>query len=151
MRVVIDANVLARAVYGAGGPAERAVSLITQPPHTLVLSPFIVHELRRVLRYPRLQRVHGFDELKIDELVDNLEASATVILLSNKDVLPIVTQDPDDDPIVATAVVGMADVLCTLDKHFFQPDVLHYCQSHGIRVLTDVELLHLLRSESSSD
>lgn len=151
MRVVIDANVLARAVYGVGGPAEVAVSLVTQSPHTLMLSPFIVNELRRVLRYPRLQRVHELGDLKIDELVDDLEASATVIALGEQDVIPIVTQDANDDPIVATAVAGKADILCTLDKHFFQPDVVNYCQSHGIRVLTDVELLHLLRAEGTGN
>jgi predicted nucleic acid-binding protein len=52
--------------------------------------------------------------------------------------------DPKDDPIVYTAVAGKADVLCTLDRHFQSPAVLDFLRTHGIRVLSDVELLREL-------
>jgi predicted nucleic acid-binding protein len=54
--------------------------------------------------------------------------------------------DPDDDPIVATAVEGNAEVLCTRDKHLLgSAAVVAYCASHGVRVIDDVELIKLLR------
>jgi len=37
---------------------------------------------------------------------------------------PAVTADPGDDPVFETAVVGRADVLCTLDRHLRDPNVL---------------------------
>jgi len=45
---------------------------------------------------------------------------------------------------VYTAVDGKADVICTLDRDFFQPNVIAFCQEHGIAVTTDVALLRLL-------
>ncbi len=54
-------------------------------------------------------------------------------------------KDANDDPVVYTAVSGQADVLCTVDKHFYEPDVFAFCSRQGIQLMTDVKLLHLLR------
>jgi hypothetical protein len=59
----------------------------------------------------------------------------------------IVRRDEADDPVVLTALAGEVDVLCTLDRHFYTPDVLSFCSRYGIRVMTDLELLGLLRAE----
>jgi hypothetical protein len=42
-------------------------------------------------------------------------------------------------------VLGGANVLCTLDRHFRDPQVLQYCAEHGIEVMSDIELLQRLR------
>ena len=56
-----------------------------------------------------------------------------------------ISRDPDDNPILQTAVLGRANVLCTLDRHFRDPGVLQYCAEHGIQVKSDLELLQQLR------
>lgn len=56
-----------------------------------------------------------------------------------------VQHDPGDDPIVAAAVYGRVDVLCTLDRHLRRFEVATYCGQFNIRILTDVELLAELR------
>ena len=57
-----------------------------------------------------------------------------------------VSSDPDDNPVIQTAVSGGAEVLCTLDRHMRRiRKVRAYCATHGIEILTDVELLHRLR------
>lgn len=61
---------------------------------------------------------------------------------------PTIPHDPKDDPILATAIVGQASVLCTLDRHFRQADVRAFCEAHSLRVLSDVELLAELRAEA---
>jgi predicted nucleic acid-binding protein len=43
----------------------------------------------------------------------------------------VVLKDPNDDPVVYTAVAGGADVICTVDRHFYQPNVLAFCSRHG--------------------
>ena len=58
----------------------------------------------------------------------------------------IVPDDEDDDPVLHTAVVGRADALCTLNKHFFVPQVVRYGKERGILICTDVELLRTLRT-----
>ena len=57
----------------------------------------------------------------------------------------VVLKDPNDDPVVYTAIHGKADVLCTVDRDFYDPDVVASCQSWGMSVMNDVELLQKLR------
>ena len=115
---------------------------ILDGPHELIVSAFLLDETSRVLRYPRLLARHGLTEQEIDEHVDFLRwRSEFVDVVIGR---PVVLSDPDDDPVVYTAVDGKADVICTLDRDFFQPNVIAFCQEHGIAVTTDVALLRLL-------
>jgi predicted nucleic acid-binding protein len=59
--------------------------------------------------------------------------------------VPVVIKDPNDDPVVYTAIQGKADVLCTLDRGFYEPQVLAFCRQRGVSVLDDVELLQRLK------
>jgi len=145
MRVVLDTNILARATPGAGGPARELVLRCLDPPHILALSPFMLSELARVLRYPRLMRLHGLSEEEMDQYVDAMRTGSLIVLVPEISVDTVVTYDPDDDPVIATAVMGQAGVLCTKDRHFHDPRVQSYCDERGIRIMDDVELLELLR------
>ena len=58
----------------------------------------------------------------------------------------IVPFDSDDDAIVHTALIGRADILCTLNRHLYRRSVTDYCTSHRIRIASDLETLALLRS-----
>jgi predicted nucleic acid-binding protein len=58
---------------------------------------------------------------------------------------PIVLKDRDDDPVVYTAIDGKADVLCTLDRDLYEPEVVAFCQKRGVSILNDVELLEKLK------
>jgi len=63
-----------------------------------------------------------------------------------------ITTDPDDMPVLQTAIIGDAQVLCTLDRHFYSPAVLAYCSRNDLEVLGDAELLSRLRAgRQSSD
>ena len=144
MMIVLDTNVLARATPGKAGPAA-AVRRAIRPPHLLVVSPYLLTELARALRYERLREFHGMNEDEIDGFLAAIQASSLMV-----DTAPsgktIVANDPTDDPIVMTAVMGRADVLCTLDRDLHEASVVRFCASHGIRVLRDTELLAELRT-----
>ena len=62
----------------------------------------------------------------------------------------VVPGDPDDDPVVHTAVVGRADALCTLTRDFFHSLVRDYCRERGVLIASDVELLSMARSQKQS-
>jgi predicted nucleic acid-binding protein len=62
----------------------------------------------------------------------------------------IVIADPADDPVLATAVAGKANVLCTLDRHFTAPSVREFARRHDFELLNDVELLDRLRAGDES-
>lgn len=145
MRIVLDKNILARAVTGPAGPAAKLVrSLGTD--HLLIVSPLLVSELIRVLGYERLRRIHGLDDAGIARFASAIQEQALVV----QPALPVgrfVPHDPLDDPIIAVVLDGRPHVLCTLDRHFHHPDVLALCARHSLRVLSDAQLLGELRGE----
>jgi putative PIN family toxin of toxin-antitoxin system len=144
MRVVLDSNVLVRATGHSSGPARVVFLWLLEPPHSLIASELLLDELRRVLNYPRVRRAHGLSVKMIEQHLADVAASAELADLPVM-LTPSVPHDPDDDPIVATAVYGRAEVLCTRDRHLLRPEVVKYCQQFDIRVLTDTQLLEELR------
>jgi putative PIN family toxin of toxin-antitoxin system len=116
LRVVLDTNVL---LSGIAYPASVPGKLIGAWKHgalEVVLSPFILDELRRVL--PRLANRHGLSATEIDELVDILSIQAEVIE-------PAPGHDPaltdfNDQPVLGTLIAALqqanADALITGDK-----------------------------------
>jgi predicted nucleic acid-binding protein len=106
----------------------------------LIISEYLLLELRRVVRYPRDRLMNGWSQERAEEHVQDISRKAKIVELPAF-VPAAVPHDPADDPIVATAVAGQADVLCTLDRHLRRPEVEAYCAQFGIRILTDVELL----------
>lgn len=144
MRVVLDTNILARAVASPSGPAGEVLDRIRYP-HILVTSSQLLAELAEVLNYPRVRALHGRSREQIDAFLANLERGARVVSLAEQTVPTVVKYDPDDDIVVATAERGRADCICTLDKHFRDDVVREYCRKRGIEIMTDIELLQRLR------
>ena len=142
MRIVLDTNILARTFIGPYGPAGELFRLICTG-HTLVLSPFLIMELDRVLRYERMIALHGKSEERIDAHVNDICQAGEMVIPQT--ISAVVPTDPDDDAVIATAIVGKADVLCTLDRHLRTDAVKSYCEQRGLKVMTDVELLEALR------
>jgi len=142
MRIVLDTNILVRANVRAQGPARELLTRIIHGDHVLIISPFLLRETARSLAYPRLQELWGLSSQEIREHVDLLERISCVV---DPIVGPrVVLTDPNDDPVVYTAVAGRAQVLSTLDHDFFEARVIDFCTGHGISVLTDVQLLERL-------
>ncbi len=147
MRVVLDTNILTRAARpGTSGPAFQVLQSLLSADHVLCSSPFILDELSRVLRYPRLQTLHGLSDDEIDNFVLAIQAASLVVPLDERLMSEVVLSDPQDDPIVFTAIQSEASVICTLDRHLYQASVLDFCSKHGISVLSDVDLLERLRA-----
>jgi putative PIN family toxin of toxin-antitoxin system len=141
MRIVLDSNVLVRVVISTTGPAAAAYGLIRPPHHVLLTSVELLSDVADALRYPRLRAIHGFDDAQIDAAVLAFYSQSEKVLLPPDSNIPAVCRDRDDDFVIATAVEGHADVLCTRDKDLHDTTVVHYCKQHRIEVLTDTELL----------
>jgi uncharacterized protein len=139
MRIVFDTNILARATGSPSGPASDLFGR-TCTDHVLIVSPELLAELTRVLSYDRVRRMHQLNDAGIEEFLASIESGSTVVSLPMP--LPrIVPDDPDDDMIVATAVVGRSDVLCTRNRHLFHQSVVDYCRRHAVEILDDIGLL----------
>jgi putative PIN family toxin of toxin-antitoxin system len=144
MRIVLDSNILARATPGKSSAAREVLLLVSQQPHTLITASPLLTELVRILQYPRVRALHGLDDVGIQTYIQSVQVgSAAVIPVSPP---PIQTRDPDDDLVIATAIAGHADVVCTRDQHFFDSSIQSACGAHGIRILNDSDLLHEIRT-----
>jgi putative PIN family toxin of toxin-antitoxin system len=144
MRIVLDTNILVRAAASPGGPAGELFERIAAD-HVMVTSVELLSELARVMAYDRVRQLHRLSDAKIGEFIQSIASGAVVIRLSEEPPR-VVTNDPDDDRLLATAAVGHADILCTLDRHLFHKDVVAHCQSHAIAIMNDVVLLEKLRN-----
>lgn len=89
-----------------------------------------------------MQRLYGLTAAEIHDHVDYLRSVAQVVEPVKG--IPIVLNDPADDPVIYTAVAAGADVLCAKDRAFYQPTVMGFCERQGIRVMDDVTLLRVL-------
>ena len=104
---------------------------------TLLTSQFQIDELQDVLARDRLQPYIQREEA--DDLLYHLEAVAVVVAE-----LPEVSlsADPDDNPILATAIAGDADLIVSGDRDH----MLAVGSAHGIPIVTAREAADRLRT-----
>ena len=143
MRIVFDTNVLARAHQLAHGPARRGLLFVATGSDILILSQYLLQELRRILAYPRVLKSSGLTALDISEYLEYLARVST--LVQPLAVPEKLLRDPADEPVLGTALAGNADVLCTRDADFFTEEVQRFSAARGIQILSDLELLRALR------
>ncbi|WP_459724216.1 putative toxin-antitoxin system toxin component, PIN family [Sideroxyarcus sp. TK5] len=116
MRVVLDTNVLLSGIAYPASVPGKIMSAWRHGSIEVLLSVYILDELRRVL--PRLTNRHGLTAVEIEDLVDVLSLQAEVIepLPSSEPDL----RDADDQPVLGTLLAALktsdVDYLITGDK-----------------------------------
>lgn len=144
MKIVLDNSILVRANEHTSGLARELLATIVRSKHTLLLSNEMLHELARVLRYPRLQAFYGLTEDLVFDYVKFLHHFSEIVVLDPLVKAPI--RDVHDVIVMQTAIIGEADILCTNDDDFFTEPAAEYLDRLGITVLDDVSLMHRLRT-----
>jgi putative PIN family toxin of toxin-antitoxin system len=116
LRAVLDTNVL---LSGIAYPSSVPGKLLAAWKHgalDVVLSPYILEELRRVL--PKLAHRHGLGADEIEDLVDALSIQAELVEPEAVDAPELA--DTNDQPVLGTLIAalhyGQAEVLITGDK-----------------------------------
>lgn len=112
-RLVLDTNILVSALGWRGAPYE-IVQLCLAGHHKLLLSPDILSELERVLRYPKLK----FTSEQIDEYLEQLTEAAELIHPGLQ--VSVVVEDPTDNRFLECALAGRADMVVSGDRHLLQ-------------------------------
>lgn len=119
------------------GPPGQLLNAIRQGRHILISSDFIAHELRSVTSRPHLRS--RIDPEEVETLIYNLEVVGLVVSkLPEIDISP----DPKDNPILATAIAGEADLIVSGDKSHMQS----LGEVQGIPILTPREALERLKN-----
>ena len=113
MKLVLDTNVLLSGLIFPNGAPGRVVAAWRQARFDLVMSVPQLAEIGRALAYPKIQRVLGWDDRRIEQFIRQLYVRAQIVELAGTSVE--VPADPDDAPILATLVAAKADVLITGD------------------------------------
>jgi putative PIN family toxin of toxin-antitoxin system len=144
VKIVLDTTILVRAHERAHGLGRELLTSLVESKHTLLLSEEMLHELARVLRYPRLQEFFGLTEDLVFDYLGFLRRSAEIVTLNPLLTAPI--RDINDVIVVQTAILGEADIICTHDEDFFQEAIVQYLSKLGISVLDDKSLMARLRS-----
>ena len=103
--------------------------------------------MERALAYPRLQALWPLTPEDIPEYTQALDDLAEMVQPGS--VSTAVIKDPNDDPVIGTAILGRADFLCTLDRHFYTSQVLDFLGKYRIEVMNDLQLLERLRSSTA--
>jgi len=114
LRAVFDTNVFVSAVLSRNptSPTKELIERWTAGDFTLLISGALLAELVEKL----LEK--SIDPDKTTDLVTSILQMAEWVDVPAAAVRPILAQDPDDDHVLACAVVGKADYLVTYDPHF---------------------------------
>ena len=98
----------------------------------------MLHELARVLRYPRLRAFYDLSETLVYEYISYLRSSSEIVELNPLVMAPI--RDVNDLIVMQTAIIGEADVLCSKDDDFFAIHAAEYLNKMGIAVMDEIAL-----------
>jgi putative PIN family toxin of toxin-antitoxin system len=103
VRIVLDTTILVRANESSQGLARQLLLDIVAGRHALLLSSEILYELARVLRYPRMQALHGLPESRIYDYIGFLREVSELVTLNPLLSIPI--RDVNDIVTVQTPMV----------------------------------------------
>jgi len=135
VRVVLDTNILVAALITKGAPPDRLWQAWLRGEIELVTSIAQLAEVSAVLARPRLAKY--VDPEEAAAILDNIDSRALVL-----DALPDVnlSPDPDDNPILAAAIAGKADLIVSGDKKH----MLALGEAEGIPIVTARDALDRL-------
>jgi uncharacterized protein len=135
MRAVADTNVVVSGLLWPG-PPRRILDLARTGQVELFTSPVLLAELEDVLSRRKFIRRLDLAGVAPQDLVQGYAALARVILPT--EVPPIITEDPDDDEVLACARAARAEVIVSGDSH-----LLRLAEYQEIRIMRPMELLAL--------
>jgi putative PIN family toxin of toxin-antitoxin system len=142
LRAVFDTNIFV-AAYLSKNPNSPTVELLQrwlQGEFELLYSDDLLAEIDEKFSARGIGDVHKHSLLV--ELLDR----APYVHVKPADVQPIILSDPDDDFVLACAIVGQADYLVSYDAHF---DILEG-EYQGIKITEALPFLWAVRGDKPS-
>ena len=139
LRAVLDTNVFVSAFLSRNptSPTREIVQRWQAGEFVLLSSESLIDEVTEKLLSRQIQRE------RILEFLTLLTRLAEWIEIPREAVRPVILQDPEDDLVLACAVLGKADFLVTYDTHF---DSLKGDYA-GIRITKALPFLWALRGD----
>ena len=139
MRVVVDTNILVRALIMPHGSVGPVLLRLRRGDYIPLYAGPILEELLDVLNRPRIRHKYNLTE-------EDIETVISLILLRGEAVIPeseiVACRDPKDDKFLEVAVAGKADVIVSGDE-----DLLTLHPFAGIPILPPAAFLRMLDAE----
>jgi len=136
MRVVVDTNILVRALIKPHGTVGPVLLRLRHGEYTILYARSLLEELVDVLSRPRIREKYHLSDQDIQTVV-------SLILLRGEAVPPneriTACRDPKDDKFLEVAVAGKADVIVSGDQDLL---VLH--PFAGIPIVPPATFLQML-------
>jgi len=141
MIVVLDTNVIVSSLLSAHGSPAKIIGVWEDGQFEVAISPPLLEELERVLRYPRVQRYYKDPRATLDVFLNRLRRVAMVV--EPQAALEVIEEDPADDRVLECAVAGRADCIVTGDAH-----LLSLKEYEGIVILKPADFVAFLSLRS---
>ncbi len=135
-KITVDTNVIISSLLKGDSIPARVMSYILDECQ-LCISQFILDELERVLKRPKVKSVISWSNNKIQRYLTGLEEAS--MLVDDLPELRVVTEDPSDDNVLACAVAAQVDYLITGDNHLKQLE-----SYGGIQIISPSEFLAIV-------
>jgi putative PIN family toxin of toxin-antitoxin system len=141
IRAVLDANVLISGLISKKGAPGQILDAWLKGRFRNCISPAILNETSRVLKYPRIAESLESDEA--EQLLYLLSALADWVDVKME--LGVLTRDPSDDMYLSCAVEAAADYLVTGNaSHFEQAGAIY----EGVRIVSPRAFLEIIQERS---
>ena len=137
IRVVLDANLFVSALLKPKSNPAVILELIEKREIELIISSDIHLEIRRVLLYPRLKKLHNHTAKQIDRLLKEFTRFAHFTKGMIK--IEAIKADPTGNKYLECAVEGKAEFIVSGDRHLRDVKVFE-----GIRIVSPAEFIKLI-------
>ena len=129
---VIDTNVLVSALVGRGKPRRLVTKLLEE--HMVVSSTAMLAELADVISRDKFREVKSWEAGRFMSIL-----AGRSVLVTIRQPLKIVADDPDDDMVLNTAHEGRADYIVSGDRH-----LLKLREFRRIKIVTVKQMLEMI-------
>ena len=115
IKVVLDANQFVSALLKQASNSSRLLDLVHAGDVRLLVSEKIITEIDRVIRYPKVKKIHRWSDSNLDAFIIKIIRAAQMVSGTLK--LRVIEEDPTDDKYLECAIEGEADFIVSGDKH----------------------------------
>lgn len=142
--VVLDSNVIISSLLYSPGSASRIIKLWRNNFFQILISSYILSEIKDALRDKQLIQKYHISPIKRDRLLTQLHHAGE--RLDPVGSYGLASRDPKDSPIIQLALVGHADYLVTGDQ-----DLLVLANNASVKPLAILNPHDFLQKFLSSD
>ena len=128
IRVVLDANIFVSTVLKSHSKPAKIFQLAKEGKVTLISSKDILSEIKTVLLYAKLRKLHRRTPKEIGEFVKR--TARVSFIVPGRTEIQEIKDDPADNKYLSAAIEGKADFIVSGDRHLKELKAFR-----GIRIL----------------